>query len=616
MNNTSNEKKYVFKVSVIVGAIVVILVVAASIILGLFFYFNGKVTLSRQANAYNVYDEFVYKKKNDKLIKEMIFVVGRDINITDEEGKSALHQAVLSDNTKALKFLIENGANVNVFDNNGISPLLTAIHKENLKAVKILLENGKADMYDDESNGLEKPIYAAAIAGNINILKEFINNSFNINKIYPYEPSIITYAVMYSTNNNKLKDTLNLLIEKGADVNAVYTNEDDEKTTPLYWAVANSEPEIVSYLIEKGARVSDAGEIGLFGNILTLSSGNFLTYLGKDEYLENPVEEKYKTASASMTETILKNGATNLINSKDIDGYTPVSIASIYGFNDTVKKLVENKANINIQDANGLTPLMYAIEQNNKELANFLIENGADVNISEREYDRTPIFYAVEKKDTNAITLLISKGANVNATDKNGLTPLNIAIEEENNNDIIKLLIKNKANLNILTEDGDSLIEYAINKNDTDMIQTLVEGGANLNTAGISGYTPLMSAAAETLENIVRIFLTKKDINLNAINRNGDTALHITAETGNIPIIKMLIENKANINSQNFSGYTPLHIAVENNNLEAASELINAKANLLIRTDSGKLPLNIAIDKKNNAMITLIQKAMDEAKTE
>lgn len=617
MKNTSNEKKYAIKVSIIVAAIIIILLAAASISVGLYIYFKNQYIISRQADEYRVYDEFVYKKKNDRLIKEMILVTGQNINDTDETGKGALHKAILSDNMKALKFLIENDADVNTFDSEGISPLLLAIKKENIPAVKLLLEKGKADMYDEDGNGINRPIYEAIKKENIKIIKEFINNSFDVNKNYSYEPSAITYAVIYSTNDSKLRETINILIEKGADINEVYTNEDGEKTTSIYWAVVNSKPEIVSFLIEKGAKVQNAGEIESFGNILSVSSGNFLIFQEKEEYLENPIiEEKDKINSALITETLLKNGATNLIDSKDKNGYNPVATSSIYGFNDTVKKLVEYKANINIQDKNGLTPLIYAIEQDNKELANFLIENGADLNMAEKEYDRTPIFFSIENKNTNITEILISKGANVNAVDKNGVTPLNIAIKEDGNIDIIKLLVKNKADLNILTEEGDSLIEYAINKNDTDMIQTLVEGGVNLNVAGISSNTPLMTAVSKSLENIVRIFLTKNDINLNAINRNWNTALHMAAKNGNSVIIKMLIDKGANVDARNKQGYTPLHTAVENNNLEAANEIINGKANVEIRADNMKRPIDIAMDKKEDSMITLLKNAMKKSSSE
>lgn len=617
MKNTSNEKKYAIKVSIIVAAIIIILLAAASISVGLYIYFKNQYIISRQADEYRVYDEFVYKKKNDRLIKEMILVTGQNINDTDETGKGALHKAILSDNMKALKFLIENDADVNTFDSEGISPLLLAIKKENIPAVKLLLEKGKADMYDEDGNGINRPIYEAIKKENIKIIKEFINNSFDVNKNYSYEPSAITYAVIYSTNDSKLRETINILIEKGADINEVYTNEDGEKTTSIYWAVVNSKPEIVSFLIEKGAKVQNAGEIESFGNILSVSSGNFLIFQEKEEYLENPIiEEKDKINSALITETLLKNGATNLIDSKDKNGYNPVATSSIYGFNDTVKKLVEYKANINIQDKNGLTPLIYAIEQDNKELANFLIENGADLNMAEKEYDRTPIFFSIENKNTNITEILISKGANVNAVDKNGVTPLNIAIKEDGNIDIIKLLVKNKADLNILTEEGDSLIEYAINKNDTDMIQTLVEGGVNLNVAGISSNTPLMTAVSKSLENIVRIFLTKNDINLNAINRNWNTALHMAAKNGNTVIIKMLIDKGANVDARNKQGYTPLHTAVKNNNLEAANEIINGKANVEIRADNMKRPIDIAMDKKEDSMITLLKNAMKKSSSE
>lgn len=58
----------------------------------------------------------------------------------------------------------------------------------------------------------------------------------------------------------------------------------------------------------------------------------------------------------------------------------PIIIATKYGLNDTVKKLIENKAHLNVYDLNFQSPLYFAIINNNYTLTKLLLENGADVN--------------------------------------------------------------------------------------------------------------------------------------------------------------------------------------------------------------------------------------------
>ena len=51
---------------------------------------------------------------------------------------------------------------------------------------------------------------------------------------------------------------------------------------------------------------------------------------------------------------------TNLINSKDDDGWAPIHYSSWYGHTSVVEELVKRGANVNEQNSNGSTPLHYA----------------------------------------------------------------------------------------------------------------------------------------------------------------------------------------------------------------------------------------------------------------
>mmetsp|Transcript_119915 Transcript_119915/g.339920 ORF Transcript_119915/g.339920 Transcript_119915/m.339920 type:complete len:201 (-) Transcript_119915:252-854(-) len=45
--------------------------------------------------------------------------------------------------------------------------------------------------------------------------------------------------------------------------------------------------------------------------------------------------------------------------------------------------------------------------------------------------------------------------------------------------------------------------------------------------------------------------------------KNGNTAMHVAAQNGNMDICKFLAEEKADVNAQNKKGQTPLHMSIE-----------------------------------------------------
>jgi hypothetical protein len=62
--------------------------------------------------------------------------LGVNINTTNIDGLTALHQACIDANIEMVKFLIENQADIDVQDNEGWTPLHAAVSVGNLEVVK------------------------------------------------------------------------------------------------------------------------------------------------------------------------------------------------------------------------------------------------------------------------------------------------------------------------------------------------------------------------------------------------------------------------------------------------------------------------------------------------
>lgn len=88
-----------------------------------------------------------------------------------------------------------------------------------------------------------------------------------------------------------------------------------------------------------------------------------------------------------------------------------------------------------------------------------------------------------------------------------------------------------------------------------------------------NGHTPLMIAALKGHENVVRLLSGKENVNINAQNGCGDTALWCAAESGHTAVVKLLLERlDVDVKRKNAEGETMLWL-LASSGLAAAVEL-------------------------------------------
>ena len=97
------------------------------------------------------------------------------------------------------------------------------------------------------------------------------------------------------------------------------------------------------------------------------------------------------------------------------------------------------------------------------------------------------------------------------------------------------------------------------------------------------------------------------------VNKHGETALHLAAKLGiteiveDVNIIKQLLIHNADIDAMNLNKETPLHLAVENGHFQAAKILLYFGANKYLKNDLGQEPVSIAKTKHQTNFITLLE---------
>lgn len=259
--------------------------------------------------------------------------------------------------------------------------------------------------------------------GDISVVREMLEKDPSL--IYKTDLFSKT-ALHYASCENKC-DITELLISKGAAINAKAKN--DEDSTPLFEAIENGHLEMVKLLVSKGADIRSR----LRHNEMTAL--HIAAQNGYDEIIE----------------FLISMGAD--IDAKDLEGDTSLICSIKERHRDTSSLLVKKGAHYDIYSAAMASDLetVQKLLNNNPELisktfgkyhnsllhsaaiggsidvANFVIEKGIDVNVK-NDNDTTPLslaaLYGNYKDEYKMVKYLIIKGANVNARDKYDETPL------------------------------------------------------------------------------------------------------------------------------------------------------------------------------------------------
>jgi len=105
--------------------------------------------------------------------------------------------------------------------------------------------------------------------------------------------------------------------------------------------------------------------------------------------------------------------------------------------------------------------------------------------------------------------------------------------------------------------------------------------------------------------------LVNERVNVHHANDDKETALHMAASRGHLPIVYLLLKNGANINARTRTNWIPLHHAVRFNRPQVANYLMAKGAPPHFKTDDGLDSFDIAVNMSNSRMINMVQGYMN-----
>jgi ankyrin repeat protein len=435
----------------------------------------------------------------------------------------------------------------------GSTPLQWAVFNGDLGEAQRLLKAG-ADPQATNNYGVNALLLAADIAdtGLIQALLKAGADAKSANA----DGETALHLVVRSNNVEAAK----LLLKAGAPVDA---RERFGDQTPLMWASARRQPQMMELLISRGADVNANGAVRDYQRVATSESR---------------------------------------AKSMDRGGFTPLMYAAKENCRECVEVLLRHKVDLNKPDPSRVVPASIAMLNGNWDIARRLIEAGADVNQWDW-FGRSPLHVAIanmgstgsrspldsDKPNTSTgrdvINLLVERGADPNqqlyfgasfgASADRGLTPF-LAAVGTGDIDLVKLLLSHGANARLATADGRGAIIMAVSRAGRG------RGGfggppAGAAPAAAAPAAPAVTAAAgarpaRPVNPAVELvnLLAQSGADVTLVSRRhflartrGGTALHyVVRNGGDAQLTQALLDLGLDINAKDEDGLTALDYAM------------------------------------------------------
>jgi ankyrin repeat protein len=250
------------------------------------------------------------------------------------------------------------------------------------------------------------------------------------------------------------------------------------------------------------------------------------------------------------------------VDARNHSGETALIRAAAAGALDCMVALIERGASLNATDGSGKTPLGAAVSTQRFDAAKLLLEKKADPNA--RIGGASALAVLADKGRGDFVRLLVDAGADVALPGAARKTPL-MAAAISGNTDIVKILL-GADNAALDARDGDNwtALAHAVKKGRRDIVNLLLEAGADPETTDSRGLTPFNRAAVDGRTEIMAL-LYAKGVRIDVRDNDGDTPLHLSVSNENVEAVRLLLRWGADLEVRDGSNQTALDIAEGSN---------------------------------------------------
>ena len=277
-----------------------------------------------------------------------------------------------------------------------------------------------------------------------------------------------------------------------------------------------------------------------------------------------------KECNTKVVDTLIQAGAQ--VEAKDNDGNTPLILAVVNDNTPLVNLLIKAGASLSARNNDGLTALHMSCMSCKLGLTNHLrtqalIDAGADLQVRDKD-GNTPLLLAARLSDSFSLiaTQLIDSGADVNARNLSDNTALALASYSGNVSLCCKLL-RNGAivdsTVSFFKCFQSALLSTPSERNKK--LSQLVDAGVSIDERSTLGYTALHDAASFHMRDQVK-WLLDHGANINTAGNNGRTPLHCAIKSVYeadliVAVTKLLLAKGADVGAKSNDSLTPLEFA-------------------------------------------------------
>ena len=287
-------------------------------------------------------------------------------------------------------------------------------------------------------------------------------------------------------------------------------------------------------------------------------------------------------------------------------GYTPLHLAARYGHLEVAILLIKKGARLDERDCTGATPVHVAACHNHANLI------GGNLNVKTSN-GSTPLHSAAACGTVEIIDYLLYKKASLTATDNYGLTALHYSIHNIRFRSLVDLIAPRKGHLSGFFVDDNRYISVD-GLRWLDTLVKLLHRGSNVDAVDVDGQTALHIAAHYGLADAVNVLL-QMNASMEMKDQNGKTPVEVAFENapvepeqfpsfratkiedvrehlhGHVMVIFLLLSHGASSGKCTSSSGSMLHTAIVKKQFHIAQLLLLKGANLTCKDSLGRTPL-------------------------